>query len=150
MNKTFNTINFLLLEIFNDIMKIEATALKNGSFSDISITEMHTIEAIGMYTQKAMGDIAKKLGITVGTLTVAINNLVKKDYVARNRCEADRRVVKISLTRKGRVLFRLHQKFHNDMVQEVIDGLTPEEENILEQALAKLNKFLVVQYNLGN
>ena len=38
---------------------------------------MHTIEAIGMY-KKNVFKVAKELSITVGTLTVAINNLVKK------------------------------------------------------------------------
>ena len=45
-------------------------------------------------TRKTSSEVAKELSITVGTLTVAINNLVKKGYVERLRSEDDRRVVK--------------------------------------------------------
>ena len=60
---------------------------------------MHTIEAIGMY-KKTTTEVAKELSITVGTLTIAINRLVKKEYVERIRSEDDRRVVKLGLTKK--------------------------------------------------
>ena len=101
MKENLSAVNALFADIFNDILNIEEKVLKNGVFKDISVTEAHTIEAIGMYEPKNMSDVSKKLGITVGTLTVAINNLVKKDYVKRERCTKDRRVVNISLTKKG-------------------------------------------------
>ncbi len=47
-----------------------------------------------------MSTIAGDLNITVGTLTTAINNLLKKGYVNRKRGEKDRRVVYISLSEK--------------------------------------------------
>ncbi len=104
-------------------LTIEQTALQAGNFSDISITEIHTIEAIGMYGIKPMSEVAAILGITVGTLTVAINNLVKKGYVERTRTETDRRIVNIQLTKQGKLAFRVHDKFHSDMIKATIDGL---------------------------
>lgn len=134
-------INELLIRVFNDILKIEENALKKGIFSDISITEVHTIEAIGMYIPVGMSELAKNLNITLGTLTVAINNLLKKGYVNRARCEDDRRIVKISLTKKGRLMYRVHKKFHFDMVMSATSSLNEEEEYILIEALTKLDKF---------
>ena len=40
-----------------------------------------------------MSSIARKLNITVGSLTTAMNSLVNKRYVERHRSEEDRRVV---------------------------------------------------------
>lgn len=148
MNKSINILNELLVDIFNDILTIEQEALKSGALNDLSVTEIHTIAAIGMYSYKSMTETSTELGITVGTLTIAINNLVKKGYVERARIVEDRRVVKIGLTKKGKVAYRIHEKFHNDMINETIDGLTKEEEEILTVSLEKLNKFFKDKYKL--
>ena len=48
---------------------------------------MHTIDAIGTQGNRTMGEIAHDLSITVGTLTSAINRLIKKGYAERSRTE---------------------------------------------------------------
>ena len=83
---------------------------------------MHTIDAIGMYKKKTTTEVARELLVTVGTLTTSINRLVKKGYVERIRSEDDRRVVKLGLTKKGRLVFRIHQHFHHEMVKSAIKG----------------------------
>ncbi|MBD7910535.1 MULTISPECIES: MarR family transcriptional regulator [Clostridium] len=133
--------NKLFVQLFNDILEIEEKTLKNGPLQDISITEMHTIEGIGMYKERTMTEVAQDLRITVGTLTTAINKLIKKGYVERKRIEEDRRVVLIRLTKKGKLAYRLHEKFHNDMVSQTIEGLNEEEEKILISSLDKINVF---------
>ncbi len=140
--------NELMVDIFNGILTIEQTALKEGSFKDISVTEMHTIEAIGMYVPKTMSKVALDLGITVGTLTTAISNLVKKGYVERKRSEEDRRVVKIALTRKGKLAYRIHAKFHRDMIRETLKGMSSKEEEVLINALEKINYFFRNKYKI--
>jgi len=148
VNRSFAVLNELLVDLFNDILIIEQNALAEGKFNDLSITEIHTIEEIGMYGSRTMSEIAMDLGITVGTLTIAMNNLVKKGYVNRQRSDRDRRVVEISLTRKGKLAFRVHEKFHTDMIKNTIDGLTDEEGVVLNSALEKLNKFFKSNYNI--
>lgn len=141
MKKTKKVLNELLVQIFDDILQIEEKALRHGTFSDLSVTEMHTLEAIGMYTQRTMSEVAQDLKITVGTLTTAINKLIKKEYVVRKRIEEDRRVVLVELTKKGKLAYRIHEKFHNDMIKATVEGLTEEEEKVLISSLEKLNEF---------
>ncbi|OTN76196.1 MarR family transcriptional regulator [Enterococcus sp. 8G7_MSG3316] len=142
MEPNLETVNDYLVSVFNDILVIEESELKKSQFKDLSITEMHTIEAIGMYKKKTTTEVAKELSITVGTLTIAINRLVKKDYVERIRSEDDRRVVKLALTKKGKLLFRVHQHFHREMVKGVLSQMNPEEEKALLKALKNLHNFL--------
>ncbi len=78
-----------------------------------------------------MSEVAKNLQITVGTLTVAINNLVKKGYVERFRCQSDKRVVLIKLTKKGKLLYRVHEQFHKNVVKATISGLTKQEREVI-------------------
>jgi len=141
MESARSRINELLVDIYTDILKIEENAFKEGQFSDASIKEVHTIEAIGMYEPKTMSEVARSLKITVGTLTVAINNLVKKGYVERYRSENDRRLVKVGLTKKGRLLYRVHAQFHISMVNSCTDSFSDEELEVLEKALEKLNVY---------
>lgn len=142
MEPDLKTVNDYLVSVFNDILIIEESELKKSQFKDLSITEMHTIEAIGMYKKKTTSEVAKELSITVGTLTTAINKLVKKDYVERIRSEDDRRVVKLGLTKKGKLLYRVHQHFHREMVKNILDGMATDEQQALLAALKNLHDFL--------
>ena len=142
MEPDLKTVNDYLVSVFNDILTIEESELKKSQFKDLSITEMHTIEAFGMYKKKTTSEVAKELSITVGTLTTAINKLVKKDYVERIRSEDDRRVVKLGLTKKGKLLYRVHQHFHREMVKNILDGMATDEQQALLAALKNLHDFL--------
>ena len=138
---SYETLNKLLVKLFNDIMTIEEKALIVDSFKEISITDMHIIEAIGIEEPKNMSSVAKKLNITVGTLTIAINNLLKKGYVNRVRSEKDRRVVLISLTSKGKKAFIHHAKFHKEMIDETIKNLNKDELDVFIKAIDNINTY---------
>ena len=69
-----------------------------------------------------MSAIAKELSVTMGTLTIAMNSLVKKGYVVRERGKADRRIVYISLSEKGRKAYRHHEQFHHEMIESIMNG----------------------------
>lgn len=137
----YEAINEVLVKLFNEIMDIEEKALITSEFKDISVNDMHIIEAIGMREPKNMSTVARALSVTVGTLTIAINNLVKKGYVERVRSQEDRRVVLISLSEKGEKAYVHHQNFHDKMVLAVLKDLNMEETEALTNALLKLQKF---------
>ncbi|MBR9953613.1 MarR family transcriptional regulator [Eubacteriaceae bacterium Marseille-Q4139] len=120
-------------------MEIEQRALINQDFKDITNNDLHVIEAIGIGEAKNMSAIAKELSVTMGTLTIAMNSLVKKGYVVRERGKADRRIVYISLSEKGRKAYRHHEQFHHEMIESIMNGLGDRETEALVQALMKLN-----------
>lgn len=88
-----------------------------------------------------MSAVAKALSVTVGTVTIAINNLVKKGYVKRVRSEKDRRIVLVSLSAKGERAYNHHRMFHDRMVLAVLDGLNKEETEVLMKVLGNLQNF---------
>ena len=143
-----DVLNMLLVKLFNDILKIEAAAIKQGEFSDLSVTENHIIEAIGKDREMTMTEVAKDLDITVGTLTTAINRLIKKEYVERRRIEEDRRVVLIKLTNKGEMAFDSHAQFHDYMIKSIIQELPETEETVLITSLKRMTNFFEEKYNL--
>ncbi|MDF2941594.1 MAG: hypothetical protein K0S01_452 [Herbinix sp.] len=142
MKEKLVAINKMLVEVYDDVNHIEEYSIKQGNFSDLSITEIHTVEAVGLYGSKTMSEISALLEITMGTLTTAVDKLIKKGYMERSRSNTDRRIVNVSLTKRGKLAYRIHEKFHLDMVQAIMLDFTQEEEEILLIALGKLNKHL--------
>ncbi|MBC5996658.1 MarR family transcriptional regulator [Romboutsia ilealis] len=145
-NSTEEVLNTLLVQLFNDILHIEEKALRSTEFTDLSITEIHTIDAIGTEGNRTMGEIAHDLRITVGTLTTAINRLIKKGYVERKRIEEDRRVVIVSLTEKGKNVFDIHSVFHKEMIDTILENFHGEDLDVLTRALGKASRFFEKKY----
>lgn len=141
MDNAHKVLNQLLVHLFNDILTIEERALINDEFHDISINDMHVIETIQYEGSRNMSSVAKDLNVTVGTLTIAINNLVKKGYVKRVRSSKDRRVVLISLTPRGQKAYKHHEDFHDRMIEDIYKKLNENEIKILIKALSELELF---------
>ncbi|HEL0596749.1 TPA: MarR family transcriptional regulator [Streptococcus equi subsp. zooepidemicus] len=138
----YNKINQYLVDIFNRILVIEEMSLKTSQFNDVSLKEMHTIEIIGKYQQVTPSDIARELMVTLGTVTTSLNKLELKGYIERTRSSVDRRVVYLSLTKKGRLLDRLHAKFHKNMVGHVVADMNEDEMQALLRGLGNLHQFV--------
>lgn len=135
-------VNDLMLDIFDKILVTEERALSKGYFKDLSVAEMHTLESIGLYEEKTMSETAATLGVTTGTLTVAVDRLVRKGYVERHRDEHDRRVVRVHLTRQGKLAYRLHHKFHTLLVDRLITPLDDVQRDVLLRTLQGISDFV--------
>ena len=139
--EAYKTINDILVNLINEIWRLEEKAIITEEFKDISNNDMHVIEAIGLGEGNNMSTIAKKLNVTVGTLTTAMNSLVNKKYVSRERSEKDRRVVFVKLTEKGEAAYRHHENYHKQMTQAILDKLTEDEIPVLVKTLDGLSGF---------
>ncbi len=146
----YESLNSILVNLFNDILSIEEKALITGEFTDITVKDMHIIEAIGVMAPKTMSEVARALSVTMGTLTIGVNGLVKKGYAERTRSEVDRRIVYASLTTKGKAAYLHHMKFHREMINSVMNSVSEEEAQILTKALNNLEQFFMEVKNKQN
>lgn len=138
------SLNNVLVGLFRDIINQEEISLISPEFSDITVNDMHIIEAIGMQEPRNMTKVANSLHVTVGTLTIGMNNLVKKGYVTRVRSEQDRRVILLTLTEKGQKAYRHHEEYHIKMTEEVMKQFSEEEMGILLQALERIRTYFAM------
>ena len=113
--KTRNILNELLVDVFNHILDIEQNQLKKNGVN-LSMNEVHVLEAVTLVKEPKMGDIAEKLRITVGSLTTSVNRLVKKGYIVRRADEKDRRKVLLELTESAQKVLKVHEEFHNHLI----------------------------------
>lgn len=57
-----HVVDALLTDTFNSILRIEERALKNRLTEGLSITELHTIVAVGLHETNPMKVVASRLG----------------------------------------------------------------------------------------
>ena len=97
-------LNDLLTDAFWSVLKIEEQAANMLAHGDLSISELHLLEAVSKdETQgRSISALAADLKITLSSVTIAVNKLVKKGYVEKIRSEVDGRQVFVKLTKMGR------------------------------------------------
>lgn len=145
MNDTRHTLNELLVDLFNYILLIEEKNLRDQGV-DLSMTEVHILEAIKKSDSNMMSAVAKRLMVTQGTLTVSTSKLVKKGYVERLRDEKDKRVVRLKLTEKAGLVLAIHDRFHEEMIEELLNGLEVDKEVELIRSLRNIMAFFKDKY----
>ncbi|MEZ3479947.1 MAG: MarR family transcriptional regulator [Lachnospiraceae bacterium] len=138
---TSRVLNEMLVKLFNNIMDAEEKAIITEEYKDITNNDMHIIEAIGIEEPRRMSDIAKRLNVTMGTLTTNMNSLEEKGYIIRERSKTDKRVVLVVLTPKGKKAFCHHRGFHRNMIKAIVRGLDEDEMKVMIKCLLNLNEF---------
>lgn len=146
MEKDRMVLNHLFVNVFNQILKIEEKVIREETDLNLTVTEMHVIEAMGKTTAKTMTEVADKLNITLGTLTASINRLLEKGYVERTKDGEDRRIVRIALTPKGMEAFDIHNRYHGEMMDSVLTHLNDAEAEVLSTTLVKISDFFRIKY----
>ena len=131
----------LLSETFNSILRIEERSLDNRLTHGLTITEIHTIVAVGLYERNPMSVVAARLCVTMATLNAAVRKLEQRGFIRRERDELDRRKVLLSLTKEGKLVYRAHSLFHKRMADEALAGLNDEERRVLLDALVRVKAF---------
>ena len=137
-------LNYFFVHVFNQILACEEQALRGVGARDLSVKELHVLEAVGDLTageRNTMTQIADALAIRVSSLTTAVNTLVRKGYLERGGEPGDRRVIRVRLTPKGEQANRLHAQFHARMVESAAAKLEDGELDTLLRSLRQLDQF---------
>ena len=135
-------LNEILVDTFHSILQVEENTLKRTKI-DLSISELHLLEAAGKSEKqgRTISKLAQKLDITLPSVTVAINKLLKKGYVTKAHSGEDARMVYVVLTKQGRKVEQAHRYFHRQMVRQVSREFSEEEKQILARGISKLDEF---------
>lgn len=145
MATTKSLINELLVEVFNNILSIEEDTLKKAGI-ELSMTEVHVLEAIRNASKPTMSNVSQKLRVTMGTLTTSVNTLVKKGFVTRKRGIEDRRMVFLRLTDASLKVLEIHDKFHDQMIDSIFKDLKLEEDEVLIKSLENVKNYFKTKF----
>lgn len=143
MDDFLSELNDMLNTTYRDITRIEERLTRDKSNDELSISEMHLIETIARdKVPKTITYIAQEHSLSLPTVTVAINKLVRKGYVEKLRDEKDARVVFVRVTPLGRKADVAHRYFHRRMLIHMTRGLSEEEKKAMLKGIQKMDEFL--------
>lgn len=147
-------LNTLLVSTFRSVERYEGRCLRSFYGMGLSISDAHVIDAVGRGAATCpdgvtVTAVAETLGVRNPTATAAVNRLVAKGLLLKERSTGDLRSVNVRLTRDGRRAFRLHRLFHRRMVDAVAGTLPPQERSILASGIRRLKAFFEDTANGG-
>jgi DNA-binding MarR family transcriptional regulator len=108
------------------------------SLGNLSMQELNILNAIGDHESCTMSDIAKQVSLSLSSVTVIADKLVKAKLVERIRSEEDRRIVRGTLTAEGKKIYHLQIHHLHDVLKKMLGMLSEEERKNL---LTIFNKF---------
>jgi DNA-binding MarR family transcriptional regulator len=126
-----------IVEFYERLSSWEESVVRD---SGLTTAQAHTIEMVGHSGAIKMKDLAEKIGITTGTLSVAVDRLEKKHLLRRTPHQTDRRAFLIELTPEGEACFREHHEFHLKMTRKIVSGLTASEQKTFVDVIEKILK----------
>ncbi len=130
-------LNQMLTEFYDKMSSWEQSVVKD---TDYSLAQVHTIEVLGNHGAMRMKELAEKLGITTGTLTVQIEKLVNASLIERCAHPEDRRAIVVKLTPEGEHIHRHHNQQHLALVRGLTRHIEPEQQAILLTCLERMNR----------
>ena len=130
--ETVNRMTSIIVEFCERFYGWEASVAKLGK---LSAPQLRTICVIGRNENIRMKDIADRMELTTGTVTVMIDRLQQMGLVERRRNESDRRSYKILLSEKGRRYFDEHRKRQRELVRKPANTLSDADRETAERVL---------------
>ncbi len=130
-------LNQLLIEFYDKLSSWEHEVVKETGYS---LAQIHTIEVLGNHGAMRMKELAEKLAITTGTLTVQVDKLVSAKLLVRQPHQEDRRAIVVDLTASGRQLHEYHNTLHLELVKDLSSNLSEEQTRVLCEALQLINR----------
>jgi MarR family 2-MHQ and catechol resistance regulon transcriptional repressor len=127
----------VLMKAFQALMPHAAESIERTELGD---SDFRVLEALLHKGPLPVNTLGPKVWLTPGSISVAVERLVKKDLVSRKDHPGDRRVRQVELTAKGRALIMRGFLEHAAAMESVVSVLSKNERLTLLRLLKKLGK----------
>jgi MarR family transcriptional regulator, 2-MHQ and catechol-resistance regulon repressor len=119
---------------------VEARALASIAGTGLCASDFGVLEALLHKGPLPVNALGKKVLLTSGSMTAAVDRLVARRLVARNDDSRDRRVRVVALTPEGRRLIKSAFARHASDLDEVVSVLTETERSTVLALLKRLGQ----------
>ncbi len=119
---------------------VEVRALQSIDGTGLCASDFGLLEALLHKGPLPVSVLGRKLLLTTGSITTAVDRLARRGLVRRKDHPQDRRVRLVELTPQGRELIEPAFVRHAADLEEVVSVLTPEERATLSALLRRLGK----------
>jgi MarR family transcriptional regulator, organic hydroperoxide resistance regulator len=114
-----------------------------ASLGGLTLPQLNVLNVIGDNPVCTMGDIAKRVNLSLSSVTLIIEKLVKGKLVNRIRSETDRRIVYAELTLEGEKIYQIQIEHLNLVSHKMLSLLSTKEQAEFLAILQKLTVGLV-------
>ena len=140
--KTRQTLNELLVDLFNFILYIQEKYMKEKGVP-LTMYEVHLLENVSKIENNTIGNIADAMLVTKGTLSV---NAIKKGYLTKYVDKEDRRVVRVEITDKARDILKIHDEFHENLIDRALEDLNLSDNEVLNKSFESILTYFKTEY----
>ncbi|MFV0423901.1 MarR family winged helix-turn-helix transcriptional regulator [Oleidesulfovibrio sp.] len=130
-------LNHAIIEFYEKLSSWEHCVVRDKK---LTLPQMHTLEILGIHRAMRMKELASKMGVTTGTLTVLIDRLEERGLVRRTRHQTDRRSIIVELTPSGQTEFEEHDRLHIRLTEDICAGIPQEDRDVLLRCLQSMNR----------
>ena len=127
----------VMLKAMRALTRYAAAGIEGTGLGDSDFRVLEVLLHKGPLPVNTIGPI---VGLTPGSISIAVDRLFAKDLVSRVESSEDRRVRIVALTPRGKTLIDSAFRKHSGQMKRVFSELSPEELHSLETALKKVGK----------
>ena len=117
---------------------IEAVDRKSISHTGLNITDFMILEALLHKGPLPINEIGKKILLTSGSMTAAVDRLSERKLIERVQDPLDRRRFFLNLTKTGLKLIRSAYRIHRENLVKMFECLNDEERTEFVRLLRKV------------
>jgi len=133
------------VKCFYNILNVAEKAIEAFSEGDLSLKEIRLIDAVYKSAgNNNFSNVAKVLGVTLGTLTTAFSRLEKKGYLYKVQDDGDKRIFYIEPTPHGTEMYKQYKIFHEKMFAGIVSSMSEVQLENMIAALGSLDKFFAL------
>ena len=131
-----------LIDTMRRFKKINMKKFNNCSLTSGQISMLHQIYYKNMRLEKpiTVSQISKESQQTLSATTQIINNLDKEGYITRATDQADRRIIRITLSEKGEKFILEHHKKLISYANDIIETIGHDQAVIFIEIIEKIIK----------
>ena len=104
----------------------------------VSAHQASILDHLDIVESTVLSDLAKHMGVTASTMSLAVDRLERNGYVVRERDAVDRRRVRVRLTEDGVRVRRANSVLDPALVAEMLEQLPANERRLALQGLQSL------------
>lgn len=130
------TLTQLIIEFYEKLSSWEHCVVRDKG---LTLPQVHALEILGTHKELRMKELAQRMGVTTGTLTVLADRLEKAEMIRRRPHTKDRRSIIVELTDKGLEVYHEHDALHLQLTEEITSKLSDIELESLSSILEKMN-----------
>jgi len=131
-----------LRRIFKAIQQYSEQVLKEFG---VTGPQLWALRIIYQESQLSMGELSERMCLHMSTVSGVVDRLEQKGYVERNREKPDRRVVKISLTKKGKRVVQRAPEAAQGKLLHGLESLSRQEVKGIHASLDKVVRLMEIQ-----